>query len=239
MSIAEKLQTIAENEQRVYDAGKAYGKKLWESGFWDLYQENGNRTNYLNAFRYGMWNDEYFNPKYPIKAVGDASYAFQNVSAEWKDKTLEVDLSEATNCTWIFRNSRFNHLGKIDFSSATTASGTFSFMESLKSIREIVVHKDLHYDGAFAYATALEDVTFSGVIGQNGLNFQVSAKLSKESITSIVNALSTTTSGLTVTLSKIAVIRAFATASGANDGATSQEWLNLVATKSNWTISLV
>lgn len=64
-------------------------------------------------------------------------------------------------------------------------------------------------------------------------------KLSKPSITSIINCLSTTTSGLTVTLSKTAVNNAFETSEGVADGSTSQEWLNLVATKTNWTISLV
>lgn len=41
MSIAEKLQTIVENEQRVYEAGKnkgiEEGKKLEYDRFWDEY----------------------------------------------------------------------------------------------------------------------------------------------------------------------------------------------------------
>ena len=40
MSIAEKLQQIAENEQNVYDAGK----KAQYDEFWDNYQNKGNRT---------------------------------------------------------------------------------------------------------------------------------------------------------------------------------------------------
>ena len=51
-------------------------------------------------------------------------------------------------------------------------------------------------------------------------------------------ALSTTTTGLTVTFSKTAVDKAFETAEGANDGSTSPEWLALVATRPNWGIGL-
>jgi hypothetical protein len=67
------------------------------------------------------------------------------------------------------------------------------------------------------------------VIGQKNFNVHWSPKLSKASIESIINALSSTTSGLTVTISKTAKEAAF----------TSAEWSALIATKSNWTISLV
>ena len=43
MSIAEKLITIAENEERVYESGK----KAAYDRFWDVYQQNGNRIGQL------------------------------------------------------------------------------------------------------------------------------------------------------------------------------------------------
>lgn len=63
MSIADKLQTIAENEQKVYEAGR---KDEW-SEFWDSFQNNGTRTWYEYSF-FGVWRDEMFKPKYPIIA---------------------------------------------------------------------------------------------------------------------------------------------------------------------------
>ena len=42
MSIAEKLVTVAENEQKVYDAGK----QAEYDAFWDNYQVYGNRENF-------------------------------------------------------------------------------------------------------------------------------------------------------------------------------------------------
>lgn len=65
------------------------------------------------------------------------------------------------------------------------------------------------------------------------------SKLSKATIESVVNGLSSETSGLTLTLKLQAVNKAFETSEGVNDGSTSLEWLNLTSTKSNWTISLV
>jgi hypothetical protein len=84
----------------------------------------------------------------------------------------------------------------------------------------------------------LENIRVRGRIVKS-TNFQWSTKLSKDSIISIINALSTTTSGLSITLSKVAVNKAFETSEGANDGSTSAEWLNLIATRPNVSFNLV
>jgi hypothetical protein len=65
-----------------------------------------------------------------------------------------------------------------------------------------------------------------------------SQRLNKESIKSFVNALSPTTTDKVLTLHKNAVNAAFETSTGAKDGENSEEWVNLIATKSNWTITL-
>lgn len=85
---------------------------------------------------------------------------------------------------------------------------------------------------AFANCNALEEIRIAGVIEQNEFDIHWSTKLSKASITSIIAHLSTTTSGLSVTLSKTAVETAFGST-------TSTEWTTLIGTRSNWTISLV
>jgi hypothetical protein len=63
MSIADKLNTIAENEQLVYRAGQ----KSEYDKFWDTFQNNGNSQNYNYAFSQDRFTDENYNPKYPIK----------------------------------------------------------------------------------------------------------------------------------------------------------------------------
>lgn len=215
-----------------YDQGYADGQKAEYDAFWDMFQENGNRTDYRYAFAYTKWNDDNFNPKYPLKFVGDATYAFVATEFVWADKVLRVDLSKATNLFFTFRNNKFTRLGKCDLSSATATSGTFSLLPNLVEIEEIVSHANLPWQSnTFEGTTNLESVTFSGVIGQNGLHLNYSKKLNRESIESIINALSPTTSGLSITLSKTAVINAF--------GNLDDEWSTVQGSKLNWTINLI
>ena len=79
MSISDKLITISENQQKVYNAGK----KLQYDEFWDNFQDYGRRKKYKNAFLNADdidvntgWNEKTFNPKYDIKPVGITSFAF-------------------------------------------------------------------------------------------------------------------------------------------------------------------
>lgn len=218
MSIAEKLQTIAENEQRVYDAGKSYGEKVGKKAqydeFWDNYQEYGKRDDYSHSFYNKGWTDVTYDPKYPIICgKGNKSsntFAYSSIT----DTKVVVDVSKSTS----------------DY--------LFVACYYLITIRKLISSENTSYNGFFNNCKELENLIIEGVIGK-AINLQWSTKLSKASITSVINALSTTTSELTATFSKTAVNKAFETASGANDGTTSTEWIALRATKSNWTISLV
>lgn len=261
MNTADKLITIAENEQRVYKAGYAKGKaeggnteeaynEGFEAGqkseydrFWDNYQQNGQRTNYQNAFSGKGWTVETFKPKYDI--TSNESYMLFRASGIVGDlgeilKTLGRKLTIRGNISYGFNTSEFEIIDGIEFSGVLTNMDA-AFSNSLK-LREIktplLIDANTSING-FASCYALEELRFDGTIGKNGLNLQWSPKLSKSSIVNIIGCLSTTTSGLSVTVSKTAVNNAFETSEGAGDGSTSQEWLNLTATKPNWTISLV
>lgn len=97
------------------------------------------------------------------------------------------------------------------------------------------------FTNAFNDCTALEELILSGSLVRGGLDLHWSTKLNKASIESVINALSDTTSGLAITLSKAAVDKAFETSEGANDGSTSAEWDALGGInrpRQNWTISL-
>ena len=261
MSIAEKLTLIAENQQKVYDAGKAAGgyqdgydagKKAQYDAFWDALQQNGELTDYgLYAFKAPTFSFANFYPKYDIRPVNQFHYSFYNwkqmdetmskgsLSQRLRDCGVTLDTSKATYLNYLFSHGRFTEIPPIDFTSTITASpGVFSNNPYLKTIEKIIVTENTTYDNWFGSDTALVNVTFEGIIGQNGLDLHWSAELSKASITSVVNALSETTSNLSVTLPLAAVKREFETAEGANDGNTSAEWLALAGTKSNWTITL-
>lgn len=81
---------------------------------------------------------------------------------------------------------------------------------------------------AFRNCTVLKHVTIVGTI-KLSLDIHWSVELTRASIESIMEHLSTTTSGLSVTFSQDAVNNAF----------TTEEWTALADTRKNWTINLV
>ena len=87
------------------------------------------------------------------------------------------------------------------------------------------------FTNMFNNATKIENITIEGIIG-NDFSI-ISNQLIKESIVSIVSALSTSTIGKTLTLSKTAIQTAFG-----EDYDSSTEWVTLKNSKSNWTITL-
>ena len=201
MSIAEKLQTIAENEQRVYEAGK----QAEYDRFWDAYQKNGTEMNYQCSFAHGRFTDETYNPKYPINVLQSTTgmdMAFYNCGLT----DLKVPI----------------YAGKVK-----RLSQTFDTSPTLVTIPLLQIGEQCTFYNPFLNCQNLKNITIEGTIGQTGLSFQW-CPLTKASIESVINALSTTTTGMTITLKKTAVNAAF----------TTDEWNALVATKSNWTITL-
>lgn len=244
MTIAEKITRAKADYDAVYEAGKKkafaevepinteleqilYGKDTGGRGFydefWDEFQGNGTRGVYLYAFSmatqlYG-WNDTIYNPKYPI--IADAGYGVQ----------------ECFRGNKVITDTKVPIIDKVG-----NIYSTFNGCNNLKRVESLTLEVPVtKANNAFFDCIELEEIN---VICNGGsfaadLSLRYSTKLSRASITSIVNALSATTSGLSVTLSKTAVDTAFETTAGAGDGSTSAEWNALISTKSNWTISLV
>lgn len=246
-SISPKMTILADGDIAV-EYHKSYGMQTAYNRFWYGVQDGGKRTNYNRAFT--SWNLAEFYPAYNIKPIGDATQLFYNtVGGEFdlvtrlKECNVELDMSEVTNFAYTFAATVITHLPLIDMRKGTILTSAFRSGANATSIKIIdgIILKD---DGSqvltdmFAYASNLENLTIEGTIGQNGFNVQWSTKLTHDSIVSIINALSETTAGLSVTLSLAAVNKAFETSDGANDGSSSAEFTNLVQTKSNWTISL-
>ena len=218
-------------------SGIEIGKQAEYDAFWDAYQENGNRTNYEHAFAGQGWTEENFRPKYDIRPV-NSYMMFRNSSIKGdivqilKDCGVILDMSLCSG--WVqysFSGLLASRLGVIDFSNAVMLYEPFGNCINLHTIDELILSKDCEETTAFRGCTSLANLKISGEIGKP-FTFQWSP-LTKASITSVINALSTTTSGLTVTFSLTAVNNAF---EGGSEGS---EWQALIATKPNWTISLV
>ena len=200
-----------EDLQAKYDLGYEHGHTFgFDEGeqteydrFWDALQENG-KDSIDYRYKFFYWPNESYDPKYPIR-------------------------STKTSMISVFGNARIeNTIVDVDFSRTTNCSSAFSYCTLLRTIPKLIVSEKNTFSGTFQGCTALVNVTVEGNFG-SPVDFQWSTNLSKASITSIINALSTTTSGLSVTFSEMAVNNAF----------TADEWAELAATKTNWTINLL
>lgn len=221
---------------------KSYGMQTEYDRFWDAYQEYGNRTEYTYAFAGYGWTDDVLQPKYDIKPL-KGEYMFANarglvhVDKAIKKAGIVFDTSNCTDFTnFLLSNTTVKTMPLIDISKAQGVTNLFAYAIALNSVKlivsEIAVFKD-----SFNNCIALTDIEIFGVIG-NSVDFRWSP-LNKASITSIINALSTTATGQTLTLKLSAVNTAFETSAGAGDGSTSTEFAALVGTKTNWTITMI
>lgn len=245
MSIADKLKTIAENEQKVYDAGA----KSEYDRFWDELQQNGTRTNYTMAFTTG-WTAGSFRPKYDI-IPENGTYLFYANTITGLDLREEnfrqqygvaIDLTQATNLAQFAAYSKVKYVGtvKLSANSATGLNNMFAQATYLEGISKIIIpsySSGFSATGAFTNCTRLKEVRFEGVIDA-AVNFN-SSPLSKESLVDIIEHLSGTATGKTVTFKKSAVDAAFETSEGAADGWESDEWAELMAQCPTWTIATV
>lgn len=249
MSIADKLQTILENEQKVYNAGYEKGKSEgggdWYDTFWDAFQENGKRTHYNNAFVHG-WDDTAFLPKYNLICT-EAMAMFQyckitKFASKLKELGLTFDVSacDTYRAQQMFQGSNIKDIPTLDLRNVEGLNYTFGTNSKVETIEKLILSNKLNnVTQAFGGASNLTHIIFEGELATTGLTMQDSKLLDNESIVSLIGILSKATSGFTVTLSKTAVNKAFETTSGANNGATSAEWLSLIDTKTNWNINLV
>ena len=221
MSVAEKLKQIAENEQKVYEAGKEKGIKTEYDRFWDSFQEHGAREYYRYAFAGTGWTEETIKPKYDIVPTnaGNMFVANSVLSGSLKEifQGITFDLSKSTDCSGMFNScSEITELPYLDFSSTTAISQVFYGCRKLKSLNIKLPDRELNFLNAFRGLTALESIKIDGTIASD-VSFEWSTLLSKESITSVIGCLSSEkdendnykVEGKTLTLSETAVSKAF------------------------------
>lgn len=246
MNISEKLTTIAQNEQKVYDAGK----KSEYDKFWDSFQNNGNRTSYSYAFfsytstsGYSAWNDETFKPKYDLKPTSAGESMFRTLSVtNFKqlliDLGISLDLSKVTTFSNGFAFSKVTHLGEIDLSSCVSLRESFRNCDVV-TIDKLIIKSTADVTNIFLASYNLENLTIEGNISKS-IDFKYQKKLTYESIISIINALSESSANQTVTFSKTAINNAFRI--NIDDETTypeGSEFYDLRNSKSNWTFNYV
>lgn len=225
MSIADKLTQIAENQQRVYDAGFTAGQAQGGGGdsyrdtFWDTFQQNGSRTDYQQAFRGAWWTDEIFKPKYDIVPVGNCSNIFENsgitdLKGICEEHGIAFDFSQVTYTSAPFNNSKITRLPTYDVSSIPNCQYILRSATSLVWVDSIVLSEDGTQtfgsgagNHAFLYANKITHCPIVGKIGTN-IWFNGQNLLDDETIQSIIDALVDLTGATAQTLTLHATTRA-------------------------------
>ncbi len=208
MSMAENLTTIAENVPKVYEAGK----KAECDRFWDAFQNNGNRTDYANAFSYFNFNDSIYNPKYPLRGVLNSTFVQSKVT------DVKVPILNAREIRQLFRwNSMTKRVPELNISEATDVSSD-----------------------PFYQATALTDITLTGVLAKS-LSFAYSPLnvVSMKSIISCLKDYNGTTSEhtYTITFKSSAFAKLEAEGATAEYNGVACTWRELIDNK-KWNLTL-
>lgn len=247
--IVEKGVEVAEGTRTAEYASKVdevyeKGKQAQYDEFWDAYQSA--TTIMPQQFSSKAWNDNNFYPKRDMIGTSNIYGAFYAIGVTDLVKRLnecgvKIDTSKATRLGSLFAYAyNITTIPKISAISAPQLATEFLECLKLTTIECLEVHENLTYNNSvFEKCFELENLTIEGVIGQSGINLQWSTKLSKSSWISIIDALSSTATGKSITGSLESVKRAFETSAGAMDGDQSAEWLGRISYKSNWTINLV
>lgn len=206
MSIADKLTQIAENEQKVFDAGR--NKEL--DAFWGRYLHHGerpaswsNQAGLFSGVNFGFSN---FYPTFDIRPVGDASYLFyawENTKNNYDDHSgslaqrlkecgVVLDTSKATKLSNAFAYTYITEIPTIDCTGLVGNSMNVfrDGYSRIAKVEKIIVTESTTFTDWFVN-TCVADITFEGVIGQD---FSITygggiKRLSVDSMKNIISCL--------------------------------------------------
>lgn len=167
--------------------------------FWNIYQENGKRSNYAYGFSGRGWSDETFKPKFDIiHKGGNLQYLFAesritNLKAILEECGVTLDFSQATSGNYPFSGSQITHVGVLDFSGYSSLAYLLHNSEKLVSVDKLILKNDgsQGFNSTFSFGKlpSLEHMIVEGCIGKNNFDVSSSVKLDKASLLSIINCL--------------------------------------------------
>ena len=215
----------------VYESGKeAERREMWNKRMEILLN-----TGWNYAFAGRTWNDETFTPYTDIAMKAGynimgffANTGFTDLKGIFEKYNTTLDLSKGANSTNLFSSSAVTRIPKLILTAASSINTAFSNCVDLVSIDELSIPKVTSATNAFQNCTSLTEIRISGEI-KVSLDLHWSP-LSKESIESIVSALSDTASGQAVTFNEAQI----ETLNGETNW-----WNELKATKPNWSFALL
>ena len=212
----------------VFDAGK----KSEYDAFWDTYQSNGTRTDYYNAFAGKGWTHTNLKPKYVARPSEARNMFYQNTGITDLTLTGKFDFSEVTAITDCMAWSSVTKVPSINLSNARSSPNAIAKAKSLVTVENLIFPTSpftVNISEFFYLCYALENITITGTIQNTGFDLHWSTKLTIESVTSILTALSKDSSvaagkSITFPTAAQAKIQANTTAKGQYDAAIAAGW---------------
>ena len=213
------------------DYHKSWGKQEGQQDVLNALSNNGTRTEWQYAFRRSDFSGIAFLQTVNVTNCTQmfANYGGQYLPIGFDFSAIGENKSLTHMCRYAEKLKEFPDMGIL---AQANYNGTWQGCYELETIELIRCDENTVFDASFSGCNKLKNVAFEGTIGQN-ISFGECGTLTKASIENIIAHLSDTASGKTATFKKTAATLAFGTPEY------STVWQNLVATKQNWTISLV
>ena len=220
-------QDFEDQVDDVFDAGK----KSEYDAFWDAYQSNGTRTDYYNAFAGKGWTQTNLKPKYTIRPSEARNMFYQSPLTDLT-LTHKLDFSEVTALSDFIARSSVTKVPAINLSKIIDSLYVFENAFELVTVENLIFPTSpftVNISGIFYRCNALENITITGTIQNTGCDLHWSTKLTIESLTSILTALSKDSSvaagkSITFPTAAQAKIQANTTAKGQYDAAIAAGW---------------
>lgn len=168
-------------------------------------------------------------------AAASFSYDTSAVSANIVLKNIQIEVG---NTATEYEQYRGQTLTTDATGTVTGIKSSSPYMNIFSDVNGINITATYHK----SWGMQKEQDRFYNNFKNGSINKSISFEwiyLIKDSIIDIVKALSNTATGQTLILKANAVNAAFETTSGASDGSTTPEWKSVLATKPNWTITLL
>lgn len=197
MSIAEKLTTIAENQQKVYNAGYAAGQTAGGGG------ADPNLLNYLSANWSGNFNTMFYQAKFPdgYEIVLDIPNAPANISSMFRvtsglrKLTFIVPTTKAYAADYFIfgSSSGSSSIEELVLPPGVKFSNFFCFAQNSRKLKTIEgainLSESSSNKGCFQECLALEEVRFVEGTIKTTFYAKQSSNLSDDTIDSLVKGL--------------------------------------------------
>ena len=204
---------IPEKIDDVYDKGRQEQYDEFWTPYLRVYSQNGGQAKRIFGSR--GWNDDTFRPPigWRFNCTNAEGFFQENQVSDIKkileERNVVFNFSKCLYFDYFAYYSASKHFPEINMSSATAYSRMFDGCSSLVTIDKLVVNSTgtQTFSNQFTDCKKLANIVIEGTIGRN---FDIRySPLTKDSITSIINALSSTETGRTLSLKKTAVHNAF------------------------------